>query len=281
MNNNTTESGDLTASQEATSETPRKKASKKSTRRRRTKKKAPRKRARTNVAQAAYPRHTIDKCIRIPRAIVEQNAGKECTESEAADFVGIGKGGPLRLEISSCIKFNLLERPSPGRVLPTDLAKKIIRPQNPEEELKSFRESVINAPSISDVYNHYRGENLPDEVFFKNALMDKFGIPEDKLSEFIEIFLSSLATAKLIEEREGKRRILDITEEVSTRTGADQRRRAIGKDVSISSADTCFVMMPFASPVGDYYSKIYEPAVRKAGLTPVRADTEIFGTRKS
>lgn len=152
MNNNTTESDDLTASQEATAETPRKKASKKSTRRRRTKKKAPRKQARTNVAQAAYPRHAIDKCIRIPRAIVEQNAGKECTESEAADFVGIGKGGPLRLEISSCIKFNLLERPSPGRVIPTDLAKKIIRPQNPQEELKSFRERALSTLPVFQMF---------------------------------------------------------------------------------------------------------------------------------
>jgi hypothetical protein len=39
-------------------------------------------------------------------------------------------------------------------------------------------------------------------------------------------------------------------------------------------------MMPFAAPLGDYYSKIYEPAIIKAGLTPVRADNDIFGTGK-
>ena len=39
-------------------------------------------------------------------------------------------------------------------------------------------------------------------------------------------------------------------------------------------------MMPFAPPLGDYYAKVYEPAIRKAGLVPVRADTEIFTTGK-
>jgi hypothetical protein len=39
-------------------------------------------------------------------------------------------------------------------------------------------------------------------------------------------------------------------------------------------------MMPFASPLGEYYLKIYEPAIKKAGLTPIRADNEIFGTGK-
>jgi hypothetical protein len=39
-------------------------------------------------------------------------------------------------------------------------------------------------------------------------------------------------------------------------------------------------MMPFANPIGGYYATIYEPAIKKAGLTPVRADTDIFATGK-
>ena len=38
--------------------------------------------------------------------------------------------------------------------------------------------------------------------------------------------------------------------------------------------------MPFAEPLGGYYSTIYQPAIKKAGLSPVRADTDIFGTGK-
>ena len=38
--------------------------------------------------------------------------------------------------------------------------------------------------------------------------------------------------------------------------------------------------MPFAAPHGNYYEKVYKPAIEKARLKPVRADAEIFGTGK-
>jgi len=43
---------------------------------------------------AKYPRHSVDKVLRIPRAVLEQNAGKDCTDREVAKFVGVGFGGP-------------------------------------------------------------------------------------------------------------------------------------------------------------------------------------------
>jgi hypothetical protein len=38
--------------------------------------------------------------------------------------------------------------------------------------------------------------------------------------------------------------------------------------------------MPFALPLGNHYRLIYEPAITKAGLKPVRADDDIFATGK-
>jgi hypothetical protein len=39
-------------------------------------------------------------------------------------------------------------------------------------------------------------------------------------------------------------------------------------------------MMPFSDPVGNYYRTIYEPAIKRAGLRPVRADDDMFTTGK-
>lgn len=211
---------------------------------------------------------------------MEQNAGKECSEKDSAKFVGVGYAGPYQLEISSAIKYGLLERPGTKRLKISSLAKKILRPQNPDEELKALRESVLKAPDISDVYNHYRGENLPDATFFKNALMDKFNIPEVKISEFITIFIETLEKAKLLEKHDEKYRVLDYLKETDLGTDNLEKIKKLGKKVVISSDDTCFVVMPFAEPHGSYYSKIYEPAILKAGLKPIRADSDIFGSGK-
>lgn len=228
-----------------------------------------------------YPRHSVVKALRIPTAILDQNAGKECTEEESATYVGVGYNGPYQLEVSSALKYGLLERTAPKRIKPTDIAKRIIRPQTPEDELNGYREAVLKAPTISDVYKHYRGENLPDRKFFENALSDSFKVPQEKHSEFIDIFIESLTAAKLIEKTGEKYRVIDISSEASKAlVDPTSELKKLGKSVTINSTDTCFVMMPFAPPLGDYYTKIYEPAIKKAGLNPVRADNEIFGTGK-
>jgi len=262
--------------QPAKSSKPKKKAAKKAAV---NKPKAKRKRGPAIGNAANYPRHSLPKSLRIPQAIIAQNAGKDCSEKEVAGFVGIGLGGPLRLEISSCIKYGLLERPNAGMIRVTDLAKQAIRPHSPGDDTKALQTSVLKAPQISDVYEHYRGENLPDANFFENALEDKFKIPKDKVKEFIAIFTESLEAAKLVQNVDDRTRIIDVTESIAGQSEGD-RLRKLGKDVKISSGDSCFVMMPFAAPIGDYYDKIYDPAIRRAGLTPIRADADIFGTGK-
>jgi hypothetical protein len=87
-----------------------------------------------------YPRHSLEKVLRIPKAILDQNAGMECSDEDTATFLGIKYNkGPYALELSSALKFGLLERPTPGRIAVSEIAKKILRPQNEQEELVGLR----------------------------------------------------------------------------------------------------------------------------------------------
>jgi hypothetical protein len=233
----------------------------------------------TNV-QAKYPRHSVKKALRIPRAILEQNAGKECSETEAVGYLGSTLNGEIRMEISSAIKFGLLERPAPKRVRVSELARKILRPQQLNDETEGLREAVLMAPDISDVYKHYRGENLPDEQFFINTLVDTFHIPQSKVVEFKTIFIESLKDANLLEQHNDKWRVLDVSLENRSNSNNSETIKKLGKSVNIEAGDSCFVLMPFAPPLGNHYSLIFEPAIKKAGLKPVRADDDIFATGK-
>ncbi|ALM83379.1 hypothetical protein [Bordetella sp. N] len=229
---------------------------------------------------AKYPRNAVDRSLRIPKAILEQNAGKPCSVKESAAFLGVGAAGTYQVEVSSGIKYGFLERPSPGLIAVAERAKRVLRPQDPQDKLEGLREAVLNAPVISDVYGHYRGENLPDSQFFHNALTDTFGVPVDKVAEFQDIFIESLRAAELLIETDGKLRILDVSQGANASGAQSPTLKKLEKAVKVDASDSCFVMMPFAPPLGDYYAKIYKPAIEKAGLRPVRADTEIFGTGK-
>jgi hypothetical protein len=228
-----------------------------------------------------YPRQSLEKALRIPKAILEQNAGKDCSDQESASFLGMKYNtGPYATELSSAIKYGLLERPTAGRVSVTPIAKKILRPQNEQEEVQGLREAVMKAPDISSVYSHYRGENLPDDQFLENAFVDKFGIPKEKVSEFKSVLFETLNKAKLLEDHNGRKRVLDVTGEVSTDGATSENLKRLEKAVTVKATDSCFVMMPFEGALGSYYEKIYKPAIEKTGLKPVRADSEIFGAGK-
>ncbi len=56
--------------------------------------------------------------------------------------------------------------------------------------------------------------------------------------------------------------------------------KRLEKSVTLQEGDSCFVMMPFAEPVGTYYRTIYEVAIKRAGLRAVRADDDMFATGK-
>lgn len=213
---------------------------------------------------------------------MDQNAGNECSDREAAGYAKIGWAGPVGVEISSAIKYGLLERPTPGKVRPTNLARQIIRPQQPKDRLDGLRQAVLQAPVIGDFYKRYRGENLPDKEFLVNTAVDSFGVQKEKVEEFIEVFLQTLKDAELLEDvGGGKTRILDATLPTEVRGGVGEEQiKKLSKGVTVQPTDTCFVMMPFAEPLGAYFSAIYQPAIDKAKLKAVRADAEIFGTGK-
>lgn len=110
-------------------------------------KKAVRKRPKAAKSPPAkYPRHAVDKALRIPRAILEQNAGKECTVKESAGFLGVGAAGPYTVEVASGLKYGFLSRPSPGKIAVTERAKQAIRPQGSQDQLNALREAVQEAP---------------------------------------------------------------------------------------------------------------------------------------
>ena len=168
-----------------------------------------------------------------------------------------------------------------GKLKLTELARRILRPTSTEDEVKGYREAVLKAPEISDVYKHYRGENIPDdEKFFRNTLVDTYHVPEADFPDFKKIFLESLEKAKLLEKRGDKTRVLDVSEEVADSEEKSTRIKKLGAAAAVKAGETCFVMQPFAPPYGDYYEKILKPAIEKTGLQPVRADAEIFGSGK-
>jgi hypothetical protein len=63
-----------------------------------------------------------------------------------------------------------------------------------------------------------------------------------------------------------KTRVIDISEEISLPEGQSARIKKLGAEAPVRAGETCFVMQPFAAPYGNYYEKIFKPAIEKTGL---------------
>jgi hypothetical protein len=235
--------------------------------------------------QPKYPRHDVERALRIPRAIYEQNGGKPATNKEAATFLGANVTGAFNVEVSSAKKYGCLEPVETGCVGVTQRARKAIAPQSPTARIDAPREAVLAAPEILDVYDFYRGEDLPDPPYLINAITDKFGIPQDKVPEFLSIFMASIQAAELLEQWGDRARLIGVGRDKAHRAEAEApaKARSSGgakRAAAQSSHQTCFVMQPFGGFLGSYCESSYKPAIEQAGLVAVRADSEIFGAGK-
>ena len=233
------------------------------------------------IVPPKFPRHSVTRALRIPRAILEQNAGRPVTTTEAARFFGGTASGEFRVEISSAKKYGFLVSEN-GKLALTDRAKRALRPQTDTDALSAIREAVLDSPDISDVYNFYRGEYVPDEEFFVNALTERFKLPEDKIADFRDILFESLRAAQLIDETGDRPKLIDVgREDVGRTSGAHDATLGRRPPQSPSTLDSsCFVMQPFNPPYDGYYETLFKPAIKQAGLRSVRADDEIFGSGK-
>jgi hypothetical protein len=233
----------------------------------------------TRAPAPKYPRHSIEKALRIPRALIEQNAGKPASRDEAVRFAGgSGLNGPWGVEISSGQKYGFLSSDS-GSVSLTERARRAISPQSETDRRSALREAILEAPDFSGVYNFFRGEALPDEPYYANALKDRFKIPLEKIPEFQQLFEESLAFAELLDKTGPQVRVLDVGRTESKSSGGGSRAGVVPK-TAVSPGANCFVMQPFAGALGSYYESIFKPAIAQAGLLPVRADADIFATGK-
>ena len=101
----------------------------------------------TRGSRVAFPKDALSKCFRIPQAILDQNAGDECTDREAAGYAKIGWTGPVGVEMKSGNGYGLLERPSPGKVKPTDLVRKVYGPRRLKTGLTACATRFCRPPS--------------------------------------------------------------------------------------------------------------------------------------
>lgn len=224
-----------------------------------------------------FPKNSLEDTLVVARAIEEQNAGNPMKSDMLVKAVGFTTVNDWRyLELlRSANQYGIVE--GSGRhatVSLTEIGQDIVAPSTPKARQAALIKAFHNVEQFSAVEKFYSGKKLPEDEFFENTLIREFSIPRERVRAFIDIFtknLNFLHSFRSSQPTTSPSESLFAERQPSLPPAEDQ------PDGARTYLDTCFVMMPFGQWLDQYYRDIFIPAIKDAGMEPVRAD-ELFST---
>jgi len=234
----------------------------------------------SNKQAWTFPRYVLEDAIKIPMAIEEQNAGNPMKADVLVKAVGFHKPDDWRFKdlLKSANQYGLVEGSGARAIVKiTQIGNDVIAPGSPAERQIALRNAFRNVEDFNKVEDFYKNKKLPEDEFFENTLVRQFNISRDRVNTFIEIFTKNLNFLKAF--RAGETSTPVEENEISVR-GDETQQKTIKADTENkvrTHLDTCFVMMPFGHWPDLYYKELFSPAIKDAGMEPLRAD-ELFST---
>ena len=174
-------------------------------------KKAPRRQSvsvaakRTYLKQSDVPSASLADALRMPQAIMDHYAGKPASPLQVAKALNVDpKGSQLRVLSGAAIAFGLVEGGAQAASISlTDLARRILRPREDNEDVAAKREAVLRPRVFGDFLRQYDGHPFPRQDIALNVI-EAMGVPRDKVEEVLERIDASARSVGFMEEIKGK-----------------------------------------------------------------------------
>ncbi len=111
------------------------------------------------LKQSDVPSASLDEALRVPQAIMDQCGGDSTTPLYLAKALQVDpKGSQLRVLSGAAMAFGLIDGGAQATSISvTDLAKRIIRPKEENDDLSAKREAVLIPRIFGDFLRKYDG----------------------------------------------------------------------------------------------------------------------------
>ena len=241
------------------------------------------------IPSADLPRRSLEESLKIPKVIKDEYAGKLATWEDIAKGLNFSATNPNNKYILwAATAYGLVEKDESDQFRLTETARKILAPTYDGENREGVIKAVAKPAILARFFSDYGASLLPSGDIFRNVLEQKYGIPQSRIDETIQLILENARYAGLLEEQpDGKRRLRSGNEAV----GIASPESDTGPDVTISNvispsddavidfSAACFVI----TPIGDEGSPerkhadmmlkhLIAPVLKDHNLLPIRAD---------
>ncbi len=160
---------------------------------------------RAYLKQSDVPSASLEEALRMPEAILDHYAGKATTPLQVAKALNVDpKGSQIRVLSGAAMAFGLIEGGAQAtNISVTDLARRILRPKEENDDLAAKREAVLKPRVFGDFLRQYDGNAFPRREIALNVL-EEMGVPREKTEEVLERIDASARSVGFIAEIRGK-----------------------------------------------------------------------------
>jgi predicted nucleotide-binding protein with TIR-like domain len=145
---------------------------------------------RVYLSQADVPGCSLDKALRIARAIADNYGHKPSTPVEVASAMNVTpSSGPFRMITGASIAYGLTSGGSNAETISiTPLGLRIVRITDEGDDTLAKREALLRPRVIREFLQKYDGAAIPRDDIAKNVLVT-FGVPKEKADEVLHLIV--------------------------------------------------------------------------------------------
>lgn len=222
--------------------------------------------------QRSFPLYSIESALVVAQAIAQNNAGNPWGSEQIATALEIGAKSPNLYYLTAASRdYGFTTGTSRSKEIElTPLGRKIVFPENCQQEYDSLKQAFGNIDIFKKVYDYYRTGDLPEKRYLFNTLQETFGLYADYHEEFYEIYVANI---KYLDEKQNSGYI-------SLKKTNSQEVQYVQQQVMNSTTKELFVIMPFSEKTEKYpegyfdevYSSLIVPAAASAGYVAKTAN---------
>jgi len=174
-------------------------------------------------SDSRFPAYALKDCVVVPEAIHKNGGGSASTEHLIA-FLGYksATNGAYLARVGAAKAFGLIAK-SGNVLVPTALAHRIISPVYPEDAKKALVDAFFEVSLFKQIYEDFKGRELPPEMGMKNALRNAYGILPTRVDLAYRIFIESAEYAGFFATRGARTHL--VIPAFSPQQPADQIRK--------------------------------------------------------
>ena len=151
---------------------------------------------RERVNQADLPRVSLERALRLPRALIEQFAGEPTPPLDLALAVRVKPSSSgWRVLTGAAIGYGLTAGGyNAASISLTGLGRRAVAPEQNGEDIEALREACLKPTVISGFLSKYDSNKFPREDIAKNVLESQFDVPAARTVEALALIVENADT---------------------------------------------------------------------------------------